>query len=455
MAIAKKISYQNVNPTFKTVVEYLTLTSEGENRVLSGKIYNCGLSLDGEFGPDDISRLYKAADIMKYVSLTNNRIEESPLLHYVVSFHPSDRSSLNKQDMLDICDYVVSQSNMYDCQCICCLHDDKRHLHMHIMLNRVKPGDSKVYEAWGDMFDLERIMREIEGNYGLHITEGKHYTFDGKDRRDFDEETMKQHLFEALLHKSLSKDILLFEEGGAKITYCRNVPIMDMQYVIPIAKKLDLDRIQKIENNMLANLCRGFLSESEKDLFKNSLDVLGKIKDVKMTVAHNEQVLKDFDDLYYVAPHLALVYFSANMELFKLKSNNEQSNLFAAGLSLVRRKNEYREPRSHAEGKFFDALLAMNDAANKGTMKEYLNAKIAFYDVSFLVLEEAIRLKEMRSVSCIDLRAIKKPNIDVLKNILSLNKAAFQQRNNLSEKVKGTTVKIKKKKRGNCRSLER
>jgi len=41
-------------------------------------------------------------------------------------------------------------------------HDDKKHFHVHIMLNRVHPETYRAHYAMRDMFTLDRCMRELE-----------------------------------------------------------------------------------------------------------------------------------------------------------------------------------------------------------------------------------------------------------------------------------------------------
>ncbi len=442
MVIAEKMTYINETPSFQTLAAYLTQTPAEENRILCGKIYNCG-NLDGEFGKNDLDRLYKAADIMKHVASTNNRIIKSPLIHYSISFHPSDRNKLSRSDMLDSCDYIVEQSKMHDCQCICCFHDDKHHLHFHIMLNRVKPADTTVYEEWGDLRDLEKKMRALENNYGLVICEGNNYTFNGKDKRDLDEETMQRELFEALLERSLSKNFLLFGDNE-RIKTCRDVPILNIKHIPEITQRLSLEIIRAIAEKMSFNLKTKAFTQMETDLIEKSLK---QVREMKISKIEN-LIKQDYTDLYKSSPNLALPHLLASWDLSDQK---DQAKLYTNMINHIHKTSATNQNNSELEKAFFTALTKMAKAIQGKATKDELKAKVDLYDICLKMLEKVAEI----SKGIIKLRILKIPSVkQTYKQIVDLKHKNQTLLDLTLQQEAANKAPVKTKKKHKDRSIE-
>ena len=106
------------------------------------------------------------------ISKQNERVTK-PVMHLTLSFSPEDNLQLNNQKMLAISKRVIDDMGYSNSQYIIVKHNDTKHPHVHILLNRVDLNLNTVDNSYSKM-KLNKIRIEIENTYPeLTKAEGK------------------------------------------------------------------------------------------------------------------------------------------------------------------------------------------------------------------------------------------------------------------------------------------
>ena len=147
--------------SFKRLCKYLT-----EERNANTE----GLHLRGDVVlSDNIAGLDTAAIQMEGIAFLNPRCKDA-LCHYELSWPPGEMPT--KEQWVDCASYTLSKLGYQDHQYMVVAHDDKKHFHIHIMVNKVHPETFKAHTPYRNWLTLDAAMRALEAKHGWTHTAG-------------------------------------------------------------------------------------------------------------------------------------------------------------------------------------------------------------------------------------------------------------------------------------------
>jgi hypothetical protein len=111
-----------------------------------------------------------AATFMRATSESNARVQ-TPVYHLVLSFDPRD--VVDRATMERIADRVLARMGLSEHQTVMVAHQDRAHQHIHLMVNRVHPTTRKAWDLSHEYRAIQRVLRKIEQEFGLHVTLGR------------------------------------------------------------------------------------------------------------------------------------------------------------------------------------------------------------------------------------------------------------------------------------------
>ena len=110
-----------------------------------------------------------AAAEMKGVESLNPRCNDA-VFHYELAWPPGERPT--RAQWTDSAVYTLNQLGYKGHQYVIVAHDDKRHFHIHIMLNKVHPVTFKAHTPYRNWIILDAAIRSLEAKYGWSHTAG-------------------------------------------------------------------------------------------------------------------------------------------------------------------------------------------------------------------------------------------------------------------------------------------
>jgi hypothetical protein len=110
-----------------------------------------------------------AAAEMKAVESLNLRCDDA-VCHYELAWPPGERPT--RAQWIDAAEYTLDQLGYKDHQYVVVAHDDKKHFHIHIMLNKVHPETCKAHTPYRNWITLDAAVRSLEAKYGWSHTAG-------------------------------------------------------------------------------------------------------------------------------------------------------------------------------------------------------------------------------------------------------------------------------------------
>lgn len=115
-----------------------------------------------------------AAAIMEATAATNTRCQ-TPAYHFMVSFDPKDalQGKIDRKAMREIAEEVVKRMGLTEYQALVFAHKDKKHPHIHFLVNRIHPETGKALSRHEDGKRLTEICREIARERGLNVAKEK------------------------------------------------------------------------------------------------------------------------------------------------------------------------------------------------------------------------------------------------------------------------------------------
>jgi hypothetical protein len=112
-----------------------------------------------------------AASLMSDTAAQNVRVQK-PVYHLSLSAAPGEE--LSREQWEKVVDKVLRDLGLDEHQALVVGHRDKRHDHVHIMVNRVHPEHLKVWHNGHDYRRIEQSLRNIERDLGLREVPGRH-----------------------------------------------------------------------------------------------------------------------------------------------------------------------------------------------------------------------------------------------------------------------------------------
>ena len=145
----------------------------------------------------DAKELSKA---FEKVADLNTRAEKK-VKHFSLSFAPGDAEKLNPGTLSRISQDFLKKMGYKNNQYVVIQHNDTKHPHVHIVVNRIDPETCKAVADSNEKIRGSRIAREIEREYGLTVAPEQRTGIkaEGKDEREMkkriegtDEKTEKE-----------------------------------------------------------------------------------------------------------------------------------------------------------------------------------------------------------------------------------------------------------------------
>jgi hypothetical protein len=147
--------------SFKRLLNYLTMERDPDTgkTVLRGDVvmsYNL-VGID------------TAAAEMKGVESLNPRCNDA-VFHYELAWPPGERPS--RAEWIDSASYTLNQLGFKQHQYVLVAHDDKKHFHIHVMVNKVHPVTYRAHTPTYSWLTLDGAVRHLEAKYGWSHTPG-------------------------------------------------------------------------------------------------------------------------------------------------------------------------------------------------------------------------------------------------------------------------------------------
>ena len=150
---------------FKRLASYLA----GETRQLTPDRVNWSFGVNLETTEPEI-----AAAIMEATAAVNTRCQ-TPAYHFMVSFDPKDalNGKVNSAIMREIAEELVKRMGLSEYQALVFSHKDRKHPHIHFLVNRIHPETGKALSRHEDGKRLAELCREIARERGLNVARDK------------------------------------------------------------------------------------------------------------------------------------------------------------------------------------------------------------------------------------------------------------------------------------------
>jgi len=110
-----------------------------------------------------------AAAEMKGVESLNPRCNDA-VFHYELAWPPGERPS--RAEWIDSASYTLNQLGFKQHQYVLVAHDDKKHFHIHVMVNKVHPVTYRAHTPTYSWLTLDGAVRYLEAKYGWSHTPG-------------------------------------------------------------------------------------------------------------------------------------------------------------------------------------------------------------------------------------------------------------------------------------------
>lgn len=109
----------------------------------------------------DAERLKEKAGIK-----ATGRKSAQSVLHLVLSWHPEEAASLDRDQMLAAAESALSAIGARDRQALIIAHNDSAHPHLHILINRVSPRDGRMLSSSKEKLKLSQWAQRYEEERG-------------------------------------------------------------------------------------------------------------------------------------------------------------------------------------------------------------------------------------------------------------------------------------------------
>jgi len=94
------------------------------------------------------------------------RKSDKHVLHFTLAWHPDQEPS--REEMSEAADEAIAALGGTDHQAMVIAHDDEKHAHVHIMLNRVSPTDGRHLSSSKEKLKLSQWAQDYEERTGIY-----------------------------------------------------------------------------------------------------------------------------------------------------------------------------------------------------------------------------------------------------------------------------------------------
>jgi hypothetical protein len=118
------------------------------------------------------------------IKATGRKATQS-VLHLVLSWHPDEAESLDRDQMLAAAESAVAALGGGDRQAIILAHNDCEHPHVHVLLNRHSPLDGRILSSSKEKLKLSKWAEDYERERGQIYCEERVLNNEARDRGDY------------------------------------------------------------------------------------------------------------------------------------------------------------------------------------------------------------------------------------------------------------------------------
>lgn len=174
-----------------------------------------------------------AATEMRAVASQNPLVKE-PLMHFQLAWKPGEKPTQAEWQIS--AERSIGALGFKQHQYVIVAHEDKKHFHVHVMVNRVHPETLKAHNPRLSLLTLHRVARELEHDFGWSETPG---LFRWNRDRNEAVRTTKQEL--ELNRSNTTNTHSLAPSLAAKQDYFRDEPSLKM-----FASKQPAERLRSV-----------------------------------------------------------------------------------------------------------------------------------------------------------------------------------------------------------------
>jgi hypothetical protein len=118
---------------------------------------------------DNLAGLDTVAIQMEGIAFLNPRCKDA-LCHYELAWPPGERPT--RPQWIECAAHTLKALGYRDHQFMIVAHDDKKHFHIHIMVNKVHPETFKAHTPYRNWLTLDAAVRTLEAKHGWTHTPG-------------------------------------------------------------------------------------------------------------------------------------------------------------------------------------------------------------------------------------------------------------------------------------------
>jgi MobA/VirD2-like, nuclease domain len=108
--------------------------------------------------------------MMRSTARLSRRVQD-PVFHFSISWPVNEK--LEREAMVSIADRALSDLELSEYQSVIVCHNDTKHPHLHVMVNRVHPETGKAWAKWRYKTRLEKSLKAQERELGLQQVPGR------------------------------------------------------------------------------------------------------------------------------------------------------------------------------------------------------------------------------------------------------------------------------------------
>lgn len=178
------------------------------------------------------STAHELTSSFERVAELNTRAEKK-VKHFSLSFAPEDRAKLNPGTMAQISQEFLKKMGYHNNQYVVIQHNDTKHPHLHIVVNRIDPDTCRAVNDSNEKFKGSRIARELEQAHGLTVATERAQTVKApsKEERELkkrvagtpektEKETIKSIMVKALTEgRDMKEAIQKMKASGLGVTF--------------------------------------------------------------------------------------------------------------------------------------------------------------------------------------------------------------------------------------------
>jgi len=113
-------------------------------------------------------------------SLAGNK-SDKVVFHYSLGWHPDEKDGLTKDEMLRAADESIKALGAEGHQAAIIAHNDTKHPHLHVVINRVNPEHGKMLDLWKYQERLSKWALGYEQERGLIYCEQREANWERRD----------------------------------------------------------------------------------------------------------------------------------------------------------------------------------------------------------------------------------------------------------------------------------